>query len=702
MAWLLLQEEQLPMRKFSIVFVLASLLSLAACNDDNDIAKELNIDRSGFTARFDLALDEPEIPYPNNLLFSPTGDDTKDGTLNIPFKPDDPAAATTMALNALDGFSTIAPMRTTFSSPIETSSLTSDSVQIFQVTLSSIPAGGVTSIVRQLEFNKEFAVSVSSLDTDPSQSTLVISPLAALTAKSHYLVMLTRDIKNTHGQSASPSAQYLIAKHTSPLVDGEGVSQVNTLKNEQAARLEPVRQLVNAQEAALANQGIDTSTVVLSWTFSTQSIGEVLQAVRTATTSSSSINTTSIGTTADLLAAGPGLANVYTGTLEVPYYLTNKDAKSTDPVTTFWQGAGGSNLTQFNTTPVATSTQTLPLMLCIPTTGSAPWPVVIYQHGITLDRSTVLAVADSLASQGFATVAIDLPLHGVSSGSPFHRDFERTFELDFINNTTGLPHAEGETPDGADPSGSHFINLTSLRTSRDNVRQGVADLFALTQALQSMDYDGGGADFDIDNLHFLGHSLGGMVGSIFVALEPQIKSVVLAAPGSGIPKLLDASARFGPRISAGLGAKGVIKGTADYENFLGAAQAVLDAGDPLNYAATTTTNRSVLLLEVIGDQVIPNNVLTDAPAGTIPAPLSGTDPLAIAMGLNKISETSENLNAWIRFTAGHHGSALTPNNAQDEPDETAATVFSTMQTAIASFFASNGANVTINDTSNVE
>ncbi len=695
LAWLLLQEEQLPMRKFSIGFSLVSLLSLVACNDDNDIVKELNIDRSGFTARFDLALDEPEIPFPNNLLFN-------DGSLNIPFDPNDPAAATTMALNALDGFSTVAPMRTTFSSPIDASSLTKTSVQIFQVKLNSV--GAVISTERQLEFNKEFAVSVSSLDTHPNQSTLVITPLIPFSAKSHFLVMLTDDIKKTTGQSANPSIQYLMLKHTRPLIDNNGASQVNILDNKQAASLEPLRPLVNAQEAALAGQGIDTSTVVLSWTFSTQSIGKVLQAVRTATTSTSSINATSIGTTADLLGAGPGLADVYIGTLEVPYYLTNAEANPTDPVTTFWQGAGESNLTQFNTTPVATGTQTIPLMLCIPKAGTAPWPVVIYQHGITLERSTVLAVADSLASQGFASVAIDLPLHGVDSDAPFHTEFERTFELDLINNSTGAPHTTVADADGADPSGIHFINLSSLRTSRDNIRQGVADLLALTQALQSMDYDGGGADFDNDNLHFLGHSLGGMVGSLFVALEPQIKSVVLVAPGGGIAKLLDASARFGPRISAGLGAKGVIKGTAAYESFLGAAQAVLDAGDPLNYAATMTANRSVLLLEIIGDQVIPNNVLADAPAGTIPAPLSGTDPLAIAMGLNKISETTtgENLNVWIRFTEGHHGSVLTPNNAQDEPDETAKIVNATMQTAIVSFFASNGTKITIDDTSIVE
>jgi len=397
------------------------------------------------------------------------------------------------------------------------------------------------------------------------------------------------------------------------------------------------------------------------------------------------------------------LANVYAGSLTLPYYLTN-GTTPTDPLSKFWQGASGSNLTQFNTIAVKTSDETVPLLLSIPKTGSAPWPVVIFQHGITSDRTAMLAIADALASAGFATVAIDMPLHGLPVGHPLRFGPERTFDLDFVDNTTGAA-----VPDTiADTSGTHYINLTNLAVTRDNVRQSSADLFALFDALATMDYDGdsnvGGADFDTSNVYFVGHSLGAMVGIPFLALEPGVKDAVLGMPGSGIPKLLDGSASFGPVISAGLADSGVIKGSADYESFMGAAQTLMDSGDPANYASGAASGRGLLLFEVIGDggsnlpdQVIPINVLADAPAGTIPAPLSGTDPLAALLGLTRYSSTnnagSDQL-AQIRFTAGDHRSLLDPTAN--------ATVTSVMQTAAAAFLASDGLSVTVSNTAVVE
>src|SRR3546814_5166859 len=48
--------------------------------------------------------------------------------------------------------------------------------------------------------------------------------------------------------------------------------------------------------------------------------------------------------------------------------------------------------------------------LAMPADG---WPVVIFQHGITGNRTQMIAIAPALAAAGFATVAIDLPLHGL-------------------------------------------------------------------------------------------------------------------------------------------------------------------------------------------------------------------------------------------------------------------------------------------------
>ncbi len=686
--------------------VLAGCLSLVGCGEvDNDIEQDLQIDRSGtkisFVAKF--APGDSVIPFPTNLLFTPDDGQVPDGTLNIPVEDVADLSDPKVALNALDGFSTMAPISTTFSQPIDPATLNGATVRMFEVTLGAV--GNVESVDAALVFGVDYFVSLSPLDT--SNQTVVISPLKPLKPKTGYMVAMSSGIQSTDGRSAAAETTYQLVKRTTPLFDGTN-SLEPTLTAEQAGKLEGLRQLTNIQELQLAGQGLSSDQVVLSWTFSTQSIEDVLVEAKAQSTSATSTIYALIGDTAALLEAGPGLANVYAGSLTVPYYLTNASASPLDPLSKSWLDADGAYLTANTPTPMKTSDEVIPLLLSVPKTGAAPWPVVIFQHGITSDRSAMLAIADALASVGFAAVAIDMPLHGLATGHPLRLDDpeglnlsvgERTFDLDLVENVEGAPSIPG--PDGtADSSGTHYINLSNLLVTRDNVRQSVADLFALHEALATMDYDGGGAGFDTSNIYFIGHSLGAMVGVPFLALEPNIKEAVLGMPGGGIAKLLDGSATFGPIIAAGLGAKGVVKGTADYESFMGAAQTVVDAADPNNYAAAAVANRGVLLFEVTGDEVIPNNVLADAPEGTLPSMLAGTDPLRTLMGLTQLSASNTEVveqDVYIRLAAGlgtNHRSLLDP-----EPNATATSM---MQTAIATFLASSGLVVTVNDTSVVE
>ena len=81
---------------------------------------------------------------------------------------------------------------------------------------------------------------------------------------------------------------------------------------------------------------------------------------------------------------------------------------------------------------------------------------------------------------------MDLPLHGVTDTTQvpiYQASNEQTFNLDLIVNSSG---AAG--PDGViDPTGTHFINLSYPLASRDNLRQGVVNLLALTRALPGLD-----------------------------------------------------------------------------------------------------------------------------------------------------------------------------------------------------------------------
>ena len=333
------------------------------------------------------------------------------------------------------------------------------------------------------------------------------------------------------------------------------------------------------------------------------------------------------------------------------------------------------NVTFANPLPVATTTQVVPVLLTVPNASSGKtkpasgWPVVIFQHGITRNRTDMFAVAGGLAAAGFAVIAIDLPLHGLTDpANPFFHNqlfaewypslytSERTFDIDFENNTTGASR-----PDGVpDPSGTYFINRISLLTSRDNLRQGVADLLQLRSAIPSIIGLDGTPLFDAERVSFLGQSLGSIEGTSFMALAQtqnlSVRSAVLNVPGGGITNLLLGSPSFTPLILSGFAAAGLRPGAADFNSFVVATQTVIDSGDPINYAFAAADQR-ILVQEVVGgsallpgdisatncpkcydangnwlpDQVIPNSV-----PGT---PLSGGEPLVAALGLNTITST---------------------------------------------------------------
>jgi Pla-1/cef family extracellular lipase len=379
------------------------------------------------------------------------------------------------------------------------------------------------------------------------------------------------------------------------------------------------------------------------------------------------------------------------------------------------------------------------------------FPVVILQHGVGSRKEDMLAAVGSLNVSGFATVAIDLPLHS-SRGFDVNGD-----GVDDINASTVSP--------------THYFNLANLPVTRDNVRQGTSDLMALRLGLNFTQ----GAPINPTNVHFLGLSLGAINGTNFLAITNtpnleaalgapgvdnllKVESSVLASPGGGLANLLVESPAFGPLVQAGIlsaagtalsdefnafMAAGVPECLAYIDSsdaygacaiqifglglaqtgqeaklaeisglvaqFVFAAQTVTDAGDPSNLARFVQANGSALLLtELIGDgmenlsdQVVPNQ--------TANTPIGGTEPLIRALGLTNSAVTNttqgdlvdgvpSKIQGVVRFTKGHHGSILVPSANSAAPDgEANARVTAEMQSQAVSFFLSGGRAVLIND-----
>jgi hypothetical protein len=238
--------------------------------------------------------------------------------------------------------------------------------------------------------------------------------------------------------------------------------------------------------------------------------------------------------------------------------------------------------------------------------------------------------------------------------------------MDLENNGTLAAGPDGKIDD----SGAWFINLQSTVTSRDNLREGAADLINLTASLGGL-FPGGTNKFDTSEVFYLGHSLGGIVGTDFLGADsagaaltgtsPKIVAATLAMPGGHIAELLRNSAAFGPVIDAGLAAEGLVKGTQSYYDFYSEAQAAVEDGDPANYAATAVApvvGHPIHMIEVVGGFAGATDSC-DLPDLVVPNP--NTDLLASLMGLVQVNTTTAGSKFIVRFLVGDHGSILDPS-----------------------------------------
>lgn len=681
--------------------------------------------------------DSATVPFPFDGFFS----GFKDPTLNIPNGSNAPFVT---AANLQDGFSTTASLFLDILGFVDFASV-SQNLLIVNSATGQLLRAGVDFTIQPSPAKDGTGLPISS-----QRSRVLIEPLKPLAPSTRYLVALKNGVKTTQGKGVIASPQFRVARSGTPVAQ-QTEPILASYSSAQKAGLEQLRsQLIRPVVAAFGQlAGVPEDQIVLAWSFTTQSTEKTLKALAAGATAGT-IAVQNTGQNTSVIGAPP-VADIYAGIVTVPYYLANSggNRQSTAPLTGFWAAdptkpdlaasflgqvpcgafASGATLPDGQTAtpsvsttvcyplPLKKSDETLPLLVAVPNANSGQskpengWPVVIFQHGITGNRTQMLAIAPALAAAGFVTVAIDLPLHGLASSSPFYQNQlfagspaaglmtgERSFDLDLVSNTTGAPGPDGV----ADSSGTHFINLSSLITSRDNLRQATSDLLTLSKSLANLDLDRDGTpDIDTSQLRFVGHSLGGIVGGSFLGVDTSVGAATLAMPGGGIAKLLDASKSFGPRISAGLAASGVIEGTDTYETFLRFAQTLVDSADPINFAASARANHPLHLIEVQGDTVVPNNANAGAASAsqdavTITGYLSGTDPLIATLGLEVIGPLTPPLASVTRrtgaklavatvFTTGNHGSILDPSGS-----EINAATTQEMQRQTANFLKSNG------------
>ncbi|MEZ9391305.1 VolA/Pla-1 family phospholipase [Vibrio splendidus] len=317
-------------------------------------------------------------------------------------------------------------------------------------------------------------------------------------------------------------------------------------------------------------------------------------------------------------------------------------------------------LTKYSPVPQVKSLEAVEFLLFTPN-GTDPTDIVIYQHGITSAKENAYAFAYNLARAGVAVLAIDLPIHGTRS-----LDDQRSANADVLA----------------------YLNLTNLPVARDNVRQSALDVMGLRASLTASLKAGLLASSPLKGFNvatgsqvkFLGHSLGGIVGTTAVAASNRtlgsaaanslysFSAAAIENSGGQISNLLLGSTEFGPQVkhSVALSASTEYAGfatancgslsskqcyqtfeanataaqkatmTAAFQQFAYAAQTVLDTVDPFTNAAYLVASGSPVLPiymgQVQGDDTVPNTVAN--------APFAGTTPLATKLGLKVVDSSN--------------------------------------------------------------
>ncbi|WP_372986669.1 hypothetical protein [Marinobacter sp.] len=469
--------------------------------------------------------------------------------------------------------------------------------------------------------------------------------------------------------------------------------------------------------------------------------------------------------------------HVYEGEITLPYFQTvPEDGNGSVLTSESWLPADFSGNDSLNDAPSDRITYrfpfagknadtTVPIVITAPDTNNATfltlsggvpangYPVIIYQHAVTTDRSATLPLATAAgllcADPGnshdcFVTIGIDQPLHGIfgegfvglnpiseqAGASP--EATERHFGFAADADLNPVPADQLEAPE----SGSLFLNFANYANTRDNMRQGALDLLNVNASLQAIedaiaacDACPQGLNLDPDRVYFLSHSLSGMGGAAFphvnnAAIEAGNENLnpILAAnlfnTGGSFGRLVENSQSVAPRVLPGLDAASdglLSQGRTELNIYFNVFQGLLDSADPVAFAPLYK-EVPILLTEIAGvpddpdrptDNTVPNaadDVLY--PLGplstTIPEtgfvidgenmPLAGTDPLAAAMGAESTPLQTDGLPLITRYLEGSHGNPISAGQKEADPFSSRA-VFDEMTAQMLQLFTDGTVSV---------
>jgi hypothetical protein len=538
-------------------------------------------------------------------------------------------------INTLDGFNLQPRFSVPFDGPIDVSTVTSHTV--FLISLGSTLPGG--------PFPGRLA-GINQVVWDPATFTLYFESDELLDQHTRYLLVVTGGVRDLQGNSVRAEEGLRRLQQEPSVWPGRDVERQRYGKALQAA--------VQVARAATAH----TPLIVGLSLFTTQSATSTLEKVRAHIK-------TATPAPADFLLGADGSRTVFPlgGLAGIAFNRQIGNSLFTVvPVPTAALGiipgavgtvafgryvspnyeAAGAYIPATGTRtgrPAVQGTSDVYFTLFLPA-GPRPaggWPVAIFGHGFGDNKnSSPYVVGASLATGGIATVAINVVGHGGGALGTLT-----------VARTAGTPVTLSAGGRGFDQNGDTLIDATegssaapprTIIGTRDGLRQTVVDLMQLVREIEvGMDVDGDSlADLDPSRIYYFGQSFGGIYGTKFLAVEPNVKAGVPNVGGGAISELSRLGS-FRPLVAAALAARvppllnlpggfdeniplrdlpavvNTVAGATAIQEVLEHTEWVSQSGNPVAYAPHLQESplrgvpaKSILFQFAKGDQTVPN------------------------------------------------------------------------------------------------
>ncbi len=487
-------------------------------------------------------------------------------------------------LSTLTGFATFAPIRVRFDRPVV------------------VDAGDNPRGLLLLEYNDLTAaptiITASVYDPDTS---VEVRPREPLKSKTTYALVVTTALTDVDGQPVGPSPAF------AQLLGGTGFTGDLAAWR---ARLQPVLDYMQS------GFGIGTDAIALVDLFTTGPTTDDLVAIQRRLVAGEVVPGPPVFQNSPIPNLDTGIFPE--GTPEFTSLIGSSTSENVSAVAVgsyvsydFRTGPHG----PFDPTTVDGSATPRPIPLDFYVTiPKAPkpasgYPIAVYGHGLGESGKAVVNLPHVIGDAPILGVAISALSHGLR-GDP-----------------------------------TNFFVLDNIFATREYFRQTVADFMQLERMVRNA-HDARIAPFDqvdTDHVLYFGASLGGIMGTLYMAVEPDVDVGVLSVPGGGLPNILDShdiGQLLEPLVSLQIGIPRMSPFFPLFlHRFQQMAQWALEPADPIDYAPHIIQPgaqlpgvpvKRILMHEGIVDNTVPNRT---------------TDDLALAMHLPDLNTTRGCMNA---------------------------------------------------------